>query len=444
MLKIGVGAGFSGDRLEPAVTLLKHANLDYLVMECLAERTIGLAQKQKQHDENSGYDPLLERRIKSILPLLLEKNVRLITNMGAANPVGGADKILEIARELNLSCKVAAVTGDDVSESIDVHTMDWENEHQITSYGPIVSGNAYLGIEELLPALQSDANIIITGRVADPSLFLAPQVYHFGWDVDDWDKLGQGTVTGHLLECAAQVSGGYFADTDKKKVDNLANVGFPYAKIKANGESIITKVKGTGGLIDLRTVKEQLLYEIHNPAKYMTPDVIADFSTVRLKELGRDEVSVWNGKGKERPNSLKVSVGYHAGYLGEGEISYAGIKAVERAELAGEILKERLSKKINDLRVDYIGLSSLHRKNFSDSTIPYEIRLRVAGYHLLRNVAILIGEEVEGLYLNGPSGGGGARKKVTESIGIVSTLIPRDEIKSFVHLKEWNNNNETI
>jgi hypothetical protein len=439
MLRIGSGAGFSGDRLEPAELLLQHANLDYLVLECLAERTIALAQQQKSYDANAGYDPLLERRIRRLLPLLLKQNVRLITNMGAANPIAGAEKVLEIAKELNLSCKVAAVIGDEVSDQIDRNANDWENNRRLSSYEPILSANAYLGIDALLPALESDANIIITGRVADPSLFLAPQVYHFNWSKNDYHKLGQGIVNGHLLECAGQISGGFFADPHKKDVPDLAHIGFPYAVIDSNGRSIITKVDGTGGLIDLRTVKEQLLYEVHNPAEYITPDVIADFSTVQIKEIGKNQVEIRDGSGKERPKSLKVSVGYQAGFLGEGEISYGGTNAVERAKLAWEILRERLSEHIPDLRIDFIGLSSVHRTQFWEESKPYEVRVRAAGYHSSKQLAGLIGEEVESLYLNGPAGGGGARKKVTESIGVVSTFISRDQVKAQVYFKEWKN-----
>lgn len=436
MLKIGTGAGFSGDRFEPAEELLEYANLDYLVLECLAERTIALAQQRKSNNINTGYDPLLEKRIRRLLPLLLKKDVRLITNMGAANPIAGAEKILEIAKELNLSCKVAAVTGDDVLNEIDRNARDWENNRNLISYEPILSANAYLGIDALLPALESDVNIIITGRVADPSLFLAPQVHHFNWSKSDYNRLGQGTVNGHLLECAAQVSGGYFADAYKKKVDDIAHIGFPYAEIDSAGCAIIKKVEGTGGLIDLRTVKEQLLYEVHNPAEYITPDVMADFTTVQLEEIGKNQIKVRNGSGKERPISLKVSLGYHAGFLGEGEISYAGTNAVERSELAGNILNERLSEQIPDVRIDYIGMSSVHRTRFGEASKPYEVRIRAAGYHHSKPLAELIGEEVESLYLNGPAGGGGARKKVTESIGVVSSFIPRDQIKTKVSYKE--------
>src|SRR5699024_4541818 len=210
-----------------------------------------------------------------------------------------------------------AVTGDDVLDQIDRNSKIWEDNSKLSSYDPILSANAYLGVEALLPALESEADIIITGRVADPSLFLAPQVYHFNWSKEDYNKLGQGTINGHLLECAGQVSGGYFADGNKKNVNDMANIGFPYAEIDSNGQAIIKKAEKTGGLIDLRTVKEQLLYEVHNPAEYITPDVIADFTTVQIKEIGENQVKVFNGSGREKTNSFKVSLGYHAGFLGE-------------------------------------------------------------------------------------------------------------------------------
>lgn len=436
MLKIGSGAGFAGDRLEPAQLLIQQGNLDYLVLECLAERTIALAQKEKLKNPQLGYDALLEKRIRLLLPELIEKKVRLITNMGAANPLAGAEKIIQIAKELHIPCRVAAVTGDDVLAKLDRNQPVLESKRSIASYEPILSANAYLGIDALLPALETEADIIITGRVADPSLFLAPMVYHFGWQLDDYDRLGQGTVIGHLLECAGQITGGYFADPGKKEVPNLAHLGFPYAIIQPDGSAVITKPEGTGGVINLQTVKEQLLYEVHNPEEYVTPDVIANFSTVQLERIGPNMVAVRNGTGKEKPAKLKVSVGYKAGFLGEGEISYAGPNSVARAKLAGEIIRQRLEEEYPGLRIDYIGLSSVHR-TFFDHSLPYEVRLRVAHLCSTKEKAERIGEEVEALYTNGPAGGGGARKRVTEIVGVVSSFISREKIKTEVFVREW-------
>ncbi len=437
-IRIGCGAGFSGDRIEPAIILSKEGNLDYLVLECLAERTIALAQKRKMADPEKGYDPLLERRIESLLPVLYEKNIRLITNMGAANPVEGAKKIIEIAKSKGIKIKVAAVYGDDILKEIQLlsnDVKDAENGKLLNEYD-IISANAYLGVEGILEALKKDVQIIITGRVADPSLFLAPMIHEFGWKTDDYDVMGKGTVTGHLLECAGQVTGGYFADNVKKQVNGLDKLGHPFADVFADGSSIISKVDGTGGMVNLQTAKEQLLYEVINPHEYFTPDVIADFTTVQLKEIGKDQVQVVGGTGKAKPSTYKVSVGYKAFYLGEGEISYAGAAAYERAQLAGEIIASRLQDKFDDLRVDYIGIQSTHRVILGSAVTPYEIRLRVAASSPKLADAALIGEEVEALYTNGPAGGGAVRKYVNEVVGIVSVLIQREKIISQITLFE--------
>ena len=236
-LRIGCGAGFSGDRLDPSVVLVEKGELDYLVLECLAERTIALAQKRKAEDPAKGYDPLLEARMRSLLPLIKKNNVRLITNMGAANPIAAAEKTVAIAKELGINIKVAAITGDDVFDFIDSSQPAIETNEPLYSAGELISANAYLGADALLPALQSDADIIITGRVADPSLFIAPMVHEFGWHMDDFKLLGAGTVVGHLLECAGQITGGYFADPVKKKVDRMEDLGHPFADINSNGRN---------------------------------------------------------------------------------------------------------------------------------------------------------------------------------------------------------------
>lgn len=437
-IRIGCGAGFSGDRIEPAIILAEKGELDYLVLECLAERTIALAQKRKLLDATKGYDPFLEKRITALLPHLVKNNVKLITNMGAANPTAAAQKIIEIAQQQNIKIKVAAVTGDDVLATIQRQastTKEIENGKLLSEYN-IVSANAYIGAGAIVEALQTDAQIIITGRVADPSLFLSAMIYEFGWNINDFDLMGKGTVVGHLLECAGQVTGGYFADGVHKKVEDLDKLGHPFADVFADGSAIISKVEGTGGVVNLETTKEQLLYEVMNPHAYLTPDVIADFTTVNVKEIEKNKVQVSGGSGKEKPGTYKVSIGYKAFYLGEGEISYAGSAAYERAKLAAEILQKRLQQNFDDLRIDFIGMQSLHAINFNNAAIPYEIRLRIAGKAATAEQAALVGEEVEALYTNGPAGGGGARKYVNEVIGIVSTLIDRNSIATQVNIFE--------
>lgn len=439
-IRIGCGAGFSGDRIDAAWVLAENGELDYLVLECLAERTIALAQKRKLEDATKGYDPLLERRIIALLPLLVSRKIRLITNMGAANPLAAARKIAEIAASNGFRVNVAAVTGDDLLEDRsgkknfdlrkftifegDQETID--NQHFPVTNDLVVSANAYLGMDGIVSSLEGGADIVVTGRVADPSLFLAPMVHEFGWDRDDFDILGKGTIVGHLLECAGQLSGGYFADPVKKPVANLERLGHPYADVFADGTAVVSKVEGTGGCINLMTVKEQLLYEVINPGEYVTPDVVADFSTVRLAQLGKDSVGISGGGGRRRPSTYKVCVGYKAFYLGEGEISYAGESAYERARMAGQILAARLSGKFEDVRVDYIGVQSAFTKIFADKGSPYEVRLRVAGRAKSMEDAQLIGEETEALYTNGPAGGGGVRKYATEVVGIISVLSERE------------------
>ncbi|GAB3026416.1 acyclic terpene utilization AtuA family protein [Spirosoma pulveris] len=433
-VRIGCGAGFSGDRLEPALVLVQEGELDYLVLECLAERTIALAQKRKRQDATLGYDPLLERRIESLLPHLLDKKVRLITNMGAANPLAAAQKIVDIAKRLSLSVTVAAVTGDDVFSLLSGSETALETGKPLADSGPLVSANAYMGIDAILPALATSADIIITGRVADPSLFLSPLVHEFGWSLNNPDQMGQGTVVGHLLECAGQLTGGYFADPGRKDVPDMAHLGHPFADVSPDGMAVFGKVAGTGGMLSLATAKEQLLYEVMDPSRYMTPDVIADFTQVRLSETGPDKIQALGGRGQSRPDTLKVSVGYEAGFIGEGEISYAGANALGRAKLAGAIIEERLQDRFTELRIDYIGSTSVHRTSFGHYPDPYEIRLRVAGKAATAQQAALVGEEVEALYTNGPAGGGGARKYLHELVGIVSTLIDRNQLTPQVTL----------
>ena len=442
LLRIGAGAGFSGDRMEPALLLAEKGELDFLVLECLAERTIALAQKRKMGDSSLGYDPLLEKRMRLLLPVIRRNDVRIITNMGAANPVQGAQKIIEIAKEMGISIKVAAVTGDDVLTILDTSSPSMEANQPLNESGPIISANVYLGVEAILPALNTSADIILTGRVADPSLFLAPIVHHFGWSLDDTDLLAKGTVIGHLLECGGQLSGGYFADPGKKDVPDMANLGLPFAEIQADGSAVFTKLPDTGGVINLLTAKEQLLYEVINPHQYITPDVIADFTTVKIREVGPNRIEVTGGTGFKRPELLKVSVGYQAGFIGEGEISYAGANALGRAQLAGEIVKERLKERFDDIRVDYIGVSSAHRVSYNHHSDPYEVRLRIAGKAKSLEEANAIGEDVESLYTNGPAGGGGVRKYVNEVLGIVSSLIPRNEINMNTIVKEYKVNEE--
>ena len=434
-LRLGGGAGFAGDRLDAPVHLATHGALDWLILECLAERTIALAQLRRRRDAGAGYDERLEARIESLLPILAERGTRLCSNLGAANPLAAAEAIATIARRLGLRTRVAAVTGDDVLEALDDGMLAMETGEPLSAY-PIVSANAYLGADALLPAIDSGANVVVTGRVADPSLFVAPLMHAFGWAADDVERLARGTVVGHLLECAGQLCGGYFADPGRKDVPDLARLGFPFADVDATGAATLGKVEGTGGRLTVATATEQLLYEVIDPHAYLTPDVTADFSGVTLDQVAADRVAVAGARGRARPGTLKVSVGYVAGFVGEGEIGYAGDNALARAELAGAIVRERLHDRFDELRVDLIGATSLHGRNLDPTARPYEVRLRVAARAATRADAARVGDEVEALYTNGPAGGGGTRKSVTEQIGIVSTLVDRARVRPRTHVLE--------
>ena len=440
-IRIGCGAGFSGDRIEPAVELAASGELDYLVFECLAERTIALAQQAKSRDPNGGYDPLLIARMEAVLGECRKRGTTIVTNMGAANPSAAAEIVRGVARRLGLAgLSVAAVTGDDVR-----HLMDTGNFVVAESGEPVrdlgdrlVSANAYIGASAIKDALSRGADVVITGRAADPSLFVAPVAYECGWAIDDWPQLGRATLVGHLLECAGQITGGYFADPGCKDVGGLADLGFPIAEIPEHGPVIITKVPGSGGAITPATCKEQLLYEIHDPAAYVTPDVIADFTGVRVEEIGRDRVSVDGATGKRRPDTLKVSLACRDGFIGEGQISYAGAGAADRAKLAADVVAQRLGRiklATTEIRCDLIGVNALHGSRLASDSDPYEVRLRVAARTNTLAAAHAVANEVESLYTNGPAGGGGATKAAREVLSLLSTYIPRELVRCDVRLE---------
>ncbi|MBR1191618.1 acyclic terpene utilization AtuA family protein [Bradyrhizobium sp. AUGA SZCCT0160] len=435
-IRIGSGAGYSGDRIEPAIELAEKGDIQYLVFECLGERTVALAQQARMKNLDGGYDPLLEERMRAVLPQCAAKGIKIVTNMGAANPEAAARRTAEIAKSLGLSAlKIAAIVGDDVLDACkdgDLPIMEFDGT--IKQLGNrLLSANAYLGAEPMAEALKSGADIVITGRASDPALFLAPMIHAFGWAMDDWNLLGQGTVAGHLLECAGQITGGYFADPGYKDVPDLARLGFPIGEVGEDGSVVITKVAGSGGAVTARTCKEQLLYEVHDPRQYFQPDVVADFSEVIVEEIGPDRVRVSGGRGHRRTDTLKVSVGYVDSYIGEGQISYAGPGALARGRLALEIVRERLKLTgvvSSELRFELVGVDSLHGAEVSTrANEPYEVRVRVAGRTENLREAVRIGNEVETLYTNGPAAGGGAWKSARDVVAVASVLLPRELAK---------------
>jgi hypothetical protein len=433
-MRIGTGAGFSSDRLEPAVDLVTRGDLDAIVLECLGERTVAFSHRDRMTDPSRGYNAHLERRMRALLPACRTAGTVMITNMGAANPKAAAERTAAIARELGLNgLKVACIEGDDVSGLIPDSQPFMDEPGTLRDIDmPIVGMNAYLGADAIIPALDAGADVIIGGRLADPSMFVAPLAHRFEWDAADTVRMGAGTLVGHLMECGMQVTGGYFADPGVKEVPALARCGYPIAEVATDGSAIITKLGDTGGCVTPATVKEQLLYEVHDPARYLTPDVTADFSRVQIAEVSENRVRVSNATGTVRPATLKVTVGFNAGFQGEAGVSYAGPAAQERGRLAAGIIAERLSNARGnkaELRIDLIGVNSLFATAGMSAAGAQDVRLHVTLRAREREAAELMLWEVESLLCCGPAGGGGFRGTIIPYVLTKSVLIERERVK---------------
>lgn len=437
-LRIGVGAGMADDRIGPALELLQQCEIDYLVCECLAERTIARETLSRKTGGSQGFNPMLADRMRSFLPLMRDKGVKLVSNMGAANPLGAAEAALEIGQSLGWQgLKCAAVTGDDVAERVSRHPelplMD--RQLPLEDILPrLASANAYLGADVVRDALATGAHVVMTGRVADPSLFLGVALHHHGWSYDDYPRLAAGTIMGHLLECSAQITGGYFADPGKKDVPRLAELSYPFADIHEDGRLFIGKPDGSGGRLDRMTCSEQALYEIHDPRAYITPDCVLSLEGINFEELTPDRVAVRGISAGPRTDTYKVVVGYFDGWIGSGEVAYAGINAIARAQLAAETVKERFRLDggvASEIQVDLIGMNSLHGSHaHAMSTVPYEVRLRVAARCPDKKSAHLLGDHVRQLNMQGPYGAGGpVNLGAREVIAVDAVLIPRDWVR---------------
>jgi hypothetical protein len=436
-LRIGCGAGFSGDRWDAAVpvvrSLVAQGGPAALMYETLAERTLALAQLRRRQDPEAGHEPSLELFLRGVLADCVRHGIPVIGNFGAANPRAAARRVHALAQSLGLApVRVAVVEGDDLLAQLPAETLQALLPEQARGQA-IVSANAYLGAEQIADALRAGAQVVVTGRVADPALALGPLMAHFGWSQSDHDRLAAGTMAGHLLECGAQVTGGYFADPGVKDVPRLSEVGFPILEVHADGRFVVGKPEGTGGCVDARTVTEQLLYEIHDPAAYLTPDVVADITEVELGLPGADRVEVRGVRGHPRPSTLKATVCFESGWLAEGEISYAGINAAGRAALAGEVVAERVRQlgiAPGKWRQDLIGVASIFaddagRFDAPDAGDAQDVRLRIAAQVADRADADAIAREVLALYTCGPAGGGGVRTSVTPRLGSTSCYVPR-------------------
>ena len=435
---IGCATGFSGDRTDGAravVQSLAARGGGTLIFETLAERTLALAQLARNADPEGGYEPLLQELLAPVLADCLRQGIDIVGNFGAANPPAAARCIAGLARTQGLPApRIAVVHGDALTTPAQRALLRERLGPRLDDMD-VVSANVYLGAGEIADALTAGAQIVVAGRVADPSLTVGPALAHYGWARDDWTRLGRATMAGHMLECGTQVTGGYFCVPGLKEVPDVHAAGYPIAEIDADGGFVIGKADDTGGAVDARTVKEQLLYEVHDPARYLTPDVVADLSRASVQVLGPDRVAVQGIEGHARPDELKVNVCHRGGWLAEAEISYAGVQAEARARLAADIVRRRLGGALT-LRVDLIGVLSIlgdddgAMLDARPAGAGRDVRLRLAAEHPDARVAERLLREVTALYTCGPAGGGGVRTALRPRLNMVSCTIPRDAVHS--------------
>ena len=444
-IAVGCGAGFSGDRVDapgPVVqTLIQRGGPCALIFETLAERTLASSHLARRADPERGFEPLLELALGPVLADCLAHGISVIGNFGAANPAGAARCIQRLAQQRGLAPpRIAVVEGDDLSAPDARDSLRDAIGDGFDAAG-FVCANVYLGAFEIAAALKAGAQVVVTGRVADPALTLGPCIAHFGWEADDWNALAGGTMAGHLLECGAQVSGGYFADPGFKEVAGLENVGFPIAEVQADGSCVVGKADATGGLVDVRTVKEQLLYEIHDPGAYLTPDVVADLRHADVEPVGPNRVRLSGVVGHPRPQTLKVNAFFDGGWLGEAEISYAGAGAEARARLAMQVLQARMGPLLA-LRFDLIGVSSIlgddsnRRLAAAASGDARDVRLRVAARSSDGPLVDRLLREVTALWTGGPAGGGGVRTAKRLRLSMRSALIRRSAVRASFRMLE--------
>ena len=450
-LRIASGQGFWGDLQRAPIDQARLGPIDVLVMDYLAEVTMSILQKQKLRDPSKGYARDFVEVVTELAPDIVEKGFKIISNAGGVNPVACAEAIVEGARARGATgLKVAVVTGDDLLERLDdllargVELKHMETGQRLAEVrDQIVSANAYLGAQPIAEALAMGADVVVTGRTTDTGLTLAPLVDRFGWDWTDWDKMAAGTVAGHILECGAQSSGGNF--TDWRAVPDMARIGFPIAEVSADGTFVVTKHDGTGGLVSRGTVAEQLLYEIGDPTDYITPDVVADFTSIQLEDEGDDRVLVSGIRGTEDTEFLKVSAAYADGWKATSTLVYAWPEAAAKARAAAQILKDRLDAlglEFEEYRAEIIGLNALSETESVDAVAEAdldEVQLRVSVRGQDKAAVEQFGREIAPLILTGPSavtGFAGGRPRPSEVVAYWPALIPKSEVQTEVRLLE--------
>ncbi len=448
-IRIASGQGFWGDLLTAPYDQVTKGPVDYMMMDYLAEVTMSIMQKQKRKDPNLGYAKDLIPLMQRILPVIMQKNIKVITNGGGVNPIACRNAIFEVAKKLGIKgLKIGVVLGDDILDKLDelkakgIPLNNMETGESLDAMRDrVMSANVYFGAWPIVEALQQGAQIIITGRTTDTGLTLAPMIYEFGWEEDDWDRIAAGTVAGHILECGGQASGGNFS-ADWKKVPDLAHIGFPIAEAFPNGEVVITKHEGTGGLVSRQTVTEQLMYEIGNPKNYITPDCVADFTSIHLKEEKKNRVRMYRVKGKPATDSYKVSMSYLDGYTAFGTLTYAWPEALEKAKAADKILRTRLADlglKFDEIRSEFMGFNSCHGPL---SVMPDEVNevvLRFGVRGADHKSVERFGMELAPLILTGPpavTGFAGGRPKPSEVIAYWPALMPKTAVTPTVEVAE--------
>lgn len=448
-IRIAAGQGFWGDLPDAPVRQVEEGPIDYLMLDYLAEVTMSIMQKQKARDPKAGYARDFVPLMKQILPTCVARDIQVVANAGGVNVEGCAAAVRDVARELGLAgkLKIGIVTGDNIMDRVDdliargleLRNMDTD-EPLATVRERIQSANAYLGAAPIVEALNQGAQVVITGRATDTGLTLAPMIHEFGWAADDWDKLAAGTIAGHIIECGAQCSGGN-CQYEWQTIADLANVGFPIAEASPDGTFVITKHEGTGGRVNVPSIKEQLVYEMGDPHEYITPDCVADFTTIRLADDGSDRVRVFGIKGKEATDSLKVSISYSAGYKAVGTLVYAWPNAYEKAKAADKILRARLDRlglRFDQILTEYVGANATHGPLAGEpSPDVAEVQLRVGVRGNDRKAIERFTKEIAPLILTGPpavTGFAGGRPKVEEIVAYWPALIPKSEITANVQV----------
>jgi len=448
-IRIAAGQGFWGDLPDAPVRQVEGGPIDYLMLDYLAEVTMSIMQKQKARDPNAGYARDFVPLMLRILPTCVERGIKVTANAGGVNVRGCANAVIDVARELGLSGKVriGIVTGDDImprlddllSRGIELRNMD-TGEPLSTVRDRIQSANAYLGAWPIVEALKTGAQIVITGRATDTGLTLAPIIHEFGWAENDWNRLAAGTIAGHIIECGAQASGGN-CQFEWRSIPNLADVGFPIVEASPDGTFVITKHERTGGWVVIPGIKEQLVYEMGDPREYITPDCVADFTTIQLEYEGRDRVRVFGIEGRPATEFLKVSISYSAGFKAVGTLVYSWPDAYDKAQAADRVLRARLDRlglKFDQVLTEFVGASATHGPLAGPprSDVP-EVQLRVGVRGQDRNAVERFTKEIAPLILTGPpavTGFAGGRPKVEEIVAYWPALIRKEEITPSVEV----------